>query len=571
MARKKKRRIIATADFETDPFEFNADIQPFSAGFYDGSAYHDFWGADCVTQLLNFLFEVVCDYEDNEKLIIYFHNGGKFDLFFMLEHLDPDLFIINGRIAKCTLFDGKIEIRDSYLILPLPLSSHAKDSIDYDKFKRDVREYHKTEILNYQRTDCIYLHEWVSMFIGQFGFNLTLAGTAFKELKKTSYTVGNTYSQFDELFRNFYFGGRVQCFEVGAFENKEITYLDLNSAYPDVMRRKHWGGSQYLELDTLPDCENGSWYAEIRAESRGALPIRVKENSAHKLYFPDDGKERTFFATGWEIQKGIETNTLKINKVVNAYRPIFLQDFVEYVAKFFAMKFEADTQLEKCVEGTKDYRYWSAMRTFAKLMLNSCYGKFGQDGREFEKFCITEFGESPQDKRYEWEPYAMHSTHWIFSRPDPVERFYNVATAGSITGAVRANLWGSILSCDRPIYSDTDSIINIGGYRLDTGNDLGQWKIEEQCSDAYIAQRKMYGLRCVNYGNFGPVDKTKKACKGVKLEFDEIKRGVLSGRSIETVRDAPAYSLKYGRRYFTRKVDFENIQKNACRNPIICG
>lgn len=563
--------VIATFDYETDPFKFGRVPKPFTCGFYDGDTYTDFWGSDCTEQFIEFLTEWVME-NKNEKMTVYAHNGGKFDFFYLLEHLDDDLFIINGRIAKASMFDGQIEFRDSLLILPMPLSAHDKDSISYDLFESELREKHKNEILKYQRKDCVSLHEWVSMFREKFGNGLTLAGAAFKQLKKTSYQVANTFDNFDSMFRNFYYGGRVQCFEVGDFTG-DFQYVDINSAYPFAMLSQHWSGSKYIEQDTLPGGDNGSWYAEIDAVSKGALPIRGQDG---KLYYPDDDTVRRYMATGWEINTGIKTKTLEIVKVIIVFRPLFTQDFAEYVKKFSAMKSEADRELRKAKEsGDKvAIKYWSTQRMFAKLMLNSCYGKFGQDGRRFEKFCIHPFGEMPTDG-LPWEPYSETDDFTIFSRPDPVDRFYNVATAASITGWVRAYLWEAICNSDRPLYCDTDSII-CEKFNGEIGTELGQWDLEAKPTDVYIAQRKMYAMRLDDGA-------TKTASKGVRLTFDQIKNGVLNGSQIITERDAPIFSLKkyqttnvnnsvdfshkFGARFLPRKTNFENIEKNACRNP----
>lgn len=534
MARKQKR--VLTLDAETDPFKYGRAPKPFVWGLYDGEHYVDFWGDDCTAHLIEYL-------QDESDVIIYAHNGGKFDFFFLLLWLDPDIFMINGRIAKATLFDGSIELRDSWLILPLPLSAHDKDTIDYSKMEREERDQHKNEILRYLKKDCVSLHEWVMNFRNQFGGKLTLASSAFAQLKKTNYPLESTYEQFDSTFRNFYFGGRVQCFDTGFFSGP-LKYVDINSAYPYAMTFRHWQGGNYVEHLKLPDPDkNGSWFADIEVKSYGALPFRHEG----KLYFPDDGLTRRYFASGWEINAGLETASLKIQKVHRVYKPMFTHTFTEYVDKFFAMKLDAEKKGDKTT------------RQFAKLMLNSCYGKFGQDGREFKKFRLCDFGEVPVDFP-DWELHAETDfLKTIFERPDPIDRFYNVATAASITAFVRAYLWKAIVNSDGVLYCDTDSLI-CRGFGGAVSDKLGDWGLEARVDEAYIAQRKMYAL-------LTDTGEKKTASKGVRLSFEQIKEGVLSGVDILTEKDAPAFSLKYGARFFSRKTDFKNIKKNACNNP----
>lgn len=553
MAKAKQKR-IATCDCETDPFLYGRTPKPFAWGYYDGEDYQYFWGDNATKEFIDYI-------KDESDLIIYAHNGGKFDFFYLLPYLDSDVQIINGRIAKATLFNGAIELRDSYLILPLPLSAHGKDDIDYNKMEADVRELHKDEILRYLQKDCLSLHDWVMMFRDQFGGGLTLAGSAFKQLKQTDYPTAPTSEVFDNALRPFYKGGRVQCFQVGAFID-DYDYVDIHSAYPFAMMHPHWNGSGYRETLRLPDLPHGSWYAKIDAVSRGALPYQVD----NKTYYPNDDETRFYYATGWEIQAGLRTGTLDIKKVHRCYLPTFTCDFKQYVERFFAMKAQADIERAKYKKGDDTYKYWGSIRTFAKLMLNSCYGKFGQDGRKFEAFQLLDYGDVPplyknnKGEMEAWNPYGeAEGFISIFNRPDPVNRFYNVATAASITGFVRAYLWENICKSEGVLYCDTDSIIckKFGGV---ISEDLGAWGLEASCKEVYIAQRKMYA--CLT-----DKGEHKIASKGVRLNFEQIKNGVLSGENIEYSKDAPAFSLKFGARYTTREINFKNIAKNACANP----
>jgi len=543
VARKKQKR-VAVLDLETDPFKYGRVPVPFASGYFDGEHYQHFWGADCVADLVEYI-------QDETDLIIYAHNGGKFDFYYFLPYLDKDLFIINGRIAKATMFDGAIELRDSWLILPLPLSTHGKLDIDYNKMEAEVRGQHKPEILRYLQKDCRSLWDWVTKFRNDFGGGLTLAGAAFKQLKKTGYEVQNSYDDYDSLFRQFYFGGRVQCFQTGSFYGRH-EYVDINSAYSFAMMHQHPKGTDYVEMLKLPnDDKPGCYFADIEAVSKGALPFKHE----NKLYFPDDDTPRRYFVTGWEVRAGLETDTLKIIKVHRVYRPLFTSDFSEYVNRFFKLKSDADKAGDQ------------TLRTFAKLFLNACYGKFGQDGRGFEKFTLCDYGEWPEGE--DWTLYAQAETgQTIFSRPDPVDRFYNVATAASVTGFVRAYLWRAIQDSDAPLYCDTDSII-CKSYEGNRGDKLGQWDLEAVAFEVHIAQRKMYGMR--TYKPEWPFTSTKVASKGVRLNFDQIKEGVENGRNINTERDAPAFSLKYGPRFFARKTNFENIAKNSLTVPAEAG
>lgn len=533
MGRKKREvRDLAVIDFETDPFEFGKVPEPFACGYYDADTYQEFWGADCVVQLMDFL-------KDEPPKVIYAHNGGKFDFYFLLDYLDEKLMLINGRISRATILNDLHELRDSFLILPMPLKTHGKKVISYRKFRKQFREKYKRDILNYLKYDCESLFDWVKRFRDLYGNGLTLAGAAFKQLKQTDYPTGNTYEEFDSFFRPFYFGGRVQCFKVGAHYG-QFKYVDINSAYPFAMMSKHWCGSRYTEQFVIP--KTGDFFAHIKAISRGCLPIKVDG----KLFFPNDNIVREYKVTGWEVLAGLETATLDIVEVIRIYKPAFTASFSEYVDKFFALK--------KAAEERGD----DTERTFAKLMLNSCYGKFGQDGRKFEEFAITGFGMFPEGG--DWKPYADTETgHSIYSKSAPSETFYNVATAASITGFVRAYLWHAICKSDGVLYCDTDAIL-CETFNGDVGDKLGQWDVEAEPVEVYIAQRKMYALKMAD-------GKTKKACKGVRLSFNQIKNGVLTKENVNFKRAAPAFSLKYGARFFNKKINFAEYDKNSLQLP----
>ncbi len=105
---------------------------------------------------------------------------------------------------------------------------------------------------------------------------------------------------------SFYFGGRVQTFQLGEIKGKH-TFIDINSAYPFAMLSRHPYGSKYLEKLKIPDHNHGGYFAKIKAISHGALPSR---DETGKLQFYNDDIIREYWCTGWEIQAGLETNTL---------------------------------------------------------------------------------------------------------------------------------------------------------------------------------------------------------------------------------------------------------------------
>ena len=563
--RKSRKRKIAVLDFETDPFEYGAEILPFAAGLYTGDDYYQFWSDDCANQLADIIEE--------EHLTVYAHNGGRFDFFFLLERLHPEIFLISNRIAKAKIGDSVL--LDSYLILPMPLAAYKKDDIDYGIFKRGVRDLpeNKAEILKYLHKDCIYLYEWVGKFIDRFGTKLTVAQAAFDQLSKTGYPCKRRSSEkYDSSLRPFYFGGRTETFKTGFIEG-EIIVNDINSAYPSAMRDYHPFGTAHHVLKNpkkLP--KTGFYFAVINAVSSGALPLR-KSGPDKTVWYPNDNDARKYHTTSWEIRAGLDTGTLEVIDILEVIIYDEVRHFREYVDKFYAEK--------KAAKGDPD----TTKERFPKLMLVSSYGKFGADPRKYKKSVLADWGESPLDeketgemnelgldldeylKMMEWEiegDTEFGKTFW--SRPDPGDSYFNVGVAASITGNVRARLWRAICDTEEPFYCDTDSVIG-RGFKGKIGVELGEWSIDgEGYKGIYIGGKKLYTMEC-NYCEVKydekcfvvkpdkPYDgEVKKAHKGARLTHEEIVDIVVHGKEITWENSAPSFSLSMGKRYVKRVI-----------------
>ena len=198
-----------------------------------------------------------------------------------------------------------------------------------------------------------------------------------------------------------------------------------------------------------------------------------------------------------------------------------------------------------------------------KLRLNSLYGKFGSDYRKYENFFILPDSVDDLDGWGKVGDFGEHSA--LFSKPldDSEMKFYNVATAASITGFVRAYWLAAAVNVgfDNLLYGDTDSMAVLAGSekRLSLGNELGQWKDEGLFCRAGIAGKKMYIFRkdksCPIYLAEKKKDsKTmlhKTASKGVRLSDAELWR-VCSGKTVKHRKDSPSYSV-LGKVCFTER------------------
>jgi hypothetical protein len=520
-----KKRPIAVADCETDPFKKGrVDINPFVWGFYDGVIYKKF---DTTRAFV--------DYVRDLDIVVYAHNGGKFDWFFVLPYLDEfcELMIINGRLAKFKI--GNCEFRDSYNILPVPLAAYKKDDIDYAIFEKGEREKPKNKKLieDYLRTDCIYLFELVSHFVNQYGTGLTLAGSAMKFWQKHfDQTAPRTSKYFYDNFREYYYGGHVECFTAGVFR-KDFKVIDINSAYPYAMKFKHPYGKIYEVSSELPKTEAFIQRSFIKLEciSKGALPFRSKKG----LIFPNDNEKRIYSVTGWEYLAGLETNTLTEIKIIEVTTFSDSIDFGEYIDHFYALKSDSERD-------SPDY-------IIAKLFLNSLYGKFGSNPDEYMEYTISRPEHIIASECDGYEFGAMLGDWALLQKPldEEKQHYFNVAVAASITGFVRAYLFKALHQCKGLIYCDTDSIAatDIGALAL-SDTILGGWKVEAECDWGAVAGKKLYVFH-TNKGKF------KKASKGARLTWREI---VKVAKGVPQIYEpiAPSFSLKRGITITNRKI-----------------
>lgn len=581
MGKKKEARKIAVIDFETDPFLHGRDPRPFAAGFYDGSVYLEFWGDDCVMQLIVYLES------RTDPLIIYAHNGGKFDFFFLLEEgaLENPAMMINGRIVKCAAL-GIHELRDSYAMMPIPLRAYYKDEIDYNKLEREVRDIHRAEILSYMKTDHVKLYELVVKFVEQFGAKLTVGAAAISEVQKF-HPVPRRDAKHDAAFRPYYFGGRVECFEKGKITpsapGKKLKIFDVNSMYPQAMHAfDHPASGNYVTLDSATasrafDHTTGKfkgfgdyvYFMHFSGLNNGALPVRLESGG---IAF--DQAMGDFYACSHEIKAAIELNLITVLKIHSVQICTAKMSFTEFVDHWAAEKARCKAAGDKAGE------------LFAKLMLNSAYGKMATDPTKFKDYFILDNSGDDYDDFEEWRAAAKARATaysetfsdekdarraylklapelvqdagrfeiWVCGAPDD-RGYFDVAIGASITSAARSILLRAIHACTRPLYCDTDSLIceALDGVEIHDSK-LGAWKFEGETELLYVAGKKMYAAMGAALDKDG-TRKDKIASKGAKLTADDIAYVAMHpDEFIMWKSDAPNFKLDGRVEFIERKI-----------------
>lgn len=547
----KQKYDLAVIDFETDPFKYQRTPKPFVVEFYCEDFYEVFWGDDCAEQLVNYLEKLP------KKYRIYAHNGGKFDAHFVLKYISSPALIIKNRIVSCQLFQHNL--RDSYAILPVPLSANEKMVFDYALMERPVRDKNRKSILEYLHSDCVSLFNMVKRFIDRYGPRMTIGGTAIRELQRFHPFIKQG-SSHDATFRPYYHGGRVQVFKHG-LSRGPFKYVDRNSMYPAAMKDKlHPINGQFEWSETMPTSFDMPFFMTFRGKNNNALPYVTHTG---ELVFTQE--EGIFKACSHEIEVALEHKLIEIDEVLECLVSTNAISFGDFVDHYGGEKVAAKEAGDKIDE------------TLAKLNLNSAYGRTGINPANFEDYEI--FRDFGNEKALEDAGYSISCDYEdleLWSRPAEIkeEDFCDVAIAASITSASRANLLLNLQLADDPIYCDTDSIMCRDFHGDIHSSRIGAWDVEATFENVAIAGKKMYaGYSDAALAHFGRVDfekihttptckkckipfhsirekldheplcKVKLSSKGGSLNLSEIVR-ICEGETIYYQNDAPTFSLR---------------------------
>lgn len=553
---RKPQGTFWTIDCETDPFHACDDVE-CSKCHGLGRVPKDFiWGAYCGDTDQYEEYATATDVAEafaSRKSTVYAHNGGKFDYHYLRDHINADdtLMIINGRLARFKI--GECEFRDSLNIFPNTRLKDfgIKEEIDYELMEPDKRNDPNVlaEIKRYLRQDCIGLWGVVDRYRRDYGNKLTQAGASMKYWEKNYYKADaprQTRRQQEE-YRPYYNGGRVQCFEHGT-ASQEFKVADINSAYPYAMLEPHPIECEGDISTKLPkDHLLSTTLIKVEGTSRGALPWR--DPKTQELYFPDDEgghrkRRRVYYVTGHEFIAALELNALDVHKIRECH--IFRKrvDFRAYMDHFYELREVA--RLNGDVAG----------RIFGKYFMASLYGKFGADPDQYFEFVIATEDSYARHVEQGYEPYKLFGKgRMLMCRelPDAQKRFYNVATAASVTGYVRAHLFRALSKCSGLIYCDTDSIAARETTGIEYGTKLGQWKHEGLFDRYSIAGKKLYAFHKAGAAEEFDPDASEKehtwkiAAKGIKIgnstEAPDIIRKLAGGEKVRVINEVPCYTI----------------------------
>lgn len=554
-------RKVHTCDCETDPFLHGRVPEPFLWGRYDGKNFHTY------ETTADFVADVI-----NRHIVLYAHNGGKFDFMFLLNYVkETRVQIINGRIVSMML--GQAELRDSFSIVPVGMGSIQKEEIAMWKLEKAVRADHMEEILFRNKTDCIYLYNLVTTYRAIAGKQKTIASNALTFAKKLGVDVGRTNHRHDSNFRPFFYGGRTQCFQKGSF--KDISLLDIHSAYPFAMTHYHPTSDDFhrrSDIEGFTDEEIQRGFLIIECTSRGAFPLRTKAG----LSFPHEYNE--FKVTGWEYIAARDLGLISDVKIHSfRYTPNKIT-FAPYVKHWYEYKNIHDKK-------TNPIEY-----TIGKIMMNSLYGKTAQNPAKYWDYKIVaggthicyepeisttdpdlcrlcnckmidhgwrldrEFGNHEIQKRESlWRFRYMYGEEWTAK-----SLYKNVATGASITGFTRAHLLKAMhgLGIQHIIYCDTDGIVcgpNANFDALSYTDVLGDWEIEDKNAPiGHFGGKKLYAITLSKKDKSGK-HLEKLATKGARLSYTDIE-DIVNGKTVTWNNPAPTFSIDGSATFIVRKI-----------------
>lgn len=156
-------------------------------------------------------------------------------------------------------------------------------------------------------------------------------------------------------------------------------------------------------------------------------------------------------------------------------------------------------------------------------------------------------------------------------------RYYNIATAASVTGFVRAYLYRALCKSEGAIYCDTDSIKARRFSELPCGVELGQWK-HEFTGDYYaIAGKKLYADHIKGREwRYDPKEENKEnqnwkiASKGANLaslvDAPAIIEKIANGETHRYNPDVPTFSFWRDKPVFVPR-DLRPTAKNMAMVP----
>ena len=401
------------------------------------------------------------------------HFGGRYDLNFIFDYLrnrndcKVSFYCSGSMVLAMDIRKGDCHARlcDSFRLLPSSLRSlTVAFNVKHQKTNYDFSNMHYCkELLEYNEQDCRGLYEVLTQFYEETGtMSETFATHSLKVWRKDflKEPIWKPHQKVTDFVRQSYHGGRVEVFKR---QSSHLMCYDVNSMYPYVMCEEL--PVQYLaESRYLKDNYFGFVQAEVKVPECyiPVLPVRKE-----KLFFPTG-----HFTAVWTAQELIvaENFGCKIQKILKAiyFRPAAI--FREFVLKLYHLKKNAE----------------EPTRTIAKYLLNSFYGKFGQ--QPVKRVYVTE-NDAPAKSWPIMHPDGRPSGYAYYERSSNAA-YLLPHLSSAVTSKARLHLLSRLNN--NIYYCDTDSVFTTD--LLHTSKEIGEWSLvgEGECQ---FWQPKLYKFK----------------------------------------------------------------------------
>jgi hypothetical protein len=353
-------------------------------------------------------------------------------------------------------------------------------------------------------------------------------------------------------------------------------YVDVQSMYPFVQYTrpmpcgvpvwKTFHEEDGIDMDFLESCI-GIIECDIKSTQYLHHPIiGGKDPKTQKYVFDLKPKERLIL-TSVELQLALKHGYV----VTRLYKALLFKDqqilFKSYIETFLKIKLEASgvpkvawetfakQHKEKLgieLDPSKMIRN-EGLRTMAKLMLNSLWGKLGQDPNLPHNVFIdneTEYKDLLQ-KEYRGEISITQSMEVtqnksLISYKDSEGTLdlqnKNVVTAAFVAAYGRIHLWETLhFLGERVLYHDTDSVVyehSRDGPKVTIGYMLGEWEDEleeNDCITSFVA------LGPKTYSYVTRMGKESLKCKGFSLNVGN-RKSINHDKMIEILKDSKTHA-----------------------------
>lgn len=248
-----------------------------------------------------------------------------------------------------------------------------------------------------------------------------------------------------KLERDAYYGGLVNNFYVGKIANKKTYWVDVNSLYPYVMKlplpTKMIGNvtdCQPSELLTHLDEVEG--IAEVLLESKDdPYPRRYNGRLCETV-----GRVATYLA-GPELRRGLEKGHIKHVRHASLYEvDTIFSDFVDHFWN------------ERCITKAKGD---TVGNLFAKLIMNSLYGRFGMKGRHYEPYSLDYLTEL-----YAEEGKEVPKCYKVKGFQPPISALSNTWRPMGLRASVKLRYLDGMLEVERSTGEHAQSFVAISAF-----------------------------------------------------------------------------------------------------------